>query len=758
MKLLMSFIFAIALGCSQQPGQLNLAKTFSKAEKACYKINASTLSTASLKNVVIPDGLDVSNLNTSGQDMENADFSKAKGLTAFQLNAASDIRFIKLPPNMDMSGFNGAGKDLQGIDFSQTRNLSASSLSGATSIQQIKLPDGFDLTGLDTTGMNIYGVDFTNTTGLTTAMLNSAVNIRAIIFPPGFDMTGFSPAGKNILYTDFSQTTNFTAQMLNEADYNHESSPPPIIPPGLDVSTLDLTGIKTKIDLSQSTGLTIEILDTAERFLGKIPPGLDVSNLDIGNSYTGSVGNPYPKYRKVDFSQAIGFDLDIYLALARCNFNSHRPWERSFSNCNTLPPFDVGSETFTSQTLASMHLPNLVNFTGAHISEADGIERVTLPSNVDFSSYTGAAYLLESDLSTVQNMTSAMINSTDYLNYSILPPMDFTGVNKDFDRLDGADLRNVTNLSVAQVNNFSNSLESIWFPNGFNVSGVNFANSRFEDVDLSNVVGMTSSQVYQILDTILVKNVKFPAVDLTGITSPTGKPLTDIDFSLCTNFEVDLLNGATSIWGAKIPDGTDLSGLSLSSYQYIDLSNGVNFPPSMVNYIRSDYVPAGTDFSLYDPSIADSGTYTNTNYYGVKYTWMPDYSVAQINSFTDIHKVTLDSGFDLAGFDPSGMGSVEHFNIYDAVNFPISALNAGVDFTYFTPPKDFDISGWDSTGKTMKGWDLREVVGLTGEHLKNATDISDIKLPADFDYRGVDFGGKTIHDLSIQNLPEVSCD
>ena len=104
------------------------------------------------------------------------------------------------------------------------------------------------------------------------------------------------------------------------------------------------------------------------------------------------------------------------------------------------------------------------------------------------------------------------------------------------------------------------------------------------------------------------------------------------------------------------------------------------------------------------------------------------------------------------------MSLVRKLNAKEATNFPISALDKGVDFKEFTPPDGLDISSWNSTGKTITGWDLSQVKGLNVNHFKNASNITGIKVPSDFDFTGVDFNSKSLYGANLANLVKTSCD
>ena len=699
------------VACSQAPGELELSNKNASVDSSCYSLKGSSLSTASyLSNVIFPDGFDMSGFNSTGVSLQGLDLSKTKGLTVQMLsNAASSISGIILPPSFDMTGFDANGKTLSNIDLSDTQNLSAASFNGATRLYNITLPSGFNLTGLNTSGMTLAKMNLKNTTGLTVQMLNDAQLEGEILLPDGFNVTG-----------------------------------------------LDLTGQNHATDFSNTVGLTIEMLDNSTVFSGKIPPGLDISNLDYSNAVSGTMASPIQKYIKVDFSQAVGIDLDIFLALARCDIIKVYLDPIKDHSCNILPSFDVSLESFSGYELHNMNLKSMINLTGVHIQDSDsGLQEVHAPlSGIDFTGYTGKFFLEMVDLSNSTNLTASMINNTDYMRATVFPAMDFTGVTRNFSFFDDADFSNVTNLTAAQINNNTFGFKNYILPDGFDISGVDFTGCDMDYGDYSNTVGMTASQVEKIIGSApnTFTPVVLPAVDLSTLDT-TGLTLWNIDFSNTINFNASHLSNATGLSRLILPTGMDLSGLTLSTSTLQDFKVATNFPASQVNMATVQNLPLGTDLSLLTPT-----TYSNKDSAGNVFPTYPSLSIAQINALTYIDYTTLPDDYDLTGFDPSGLSGINRFDAYKAKNFPISALNKGIDFKYFTPPKDFDISSWDSTGKSMQGWDLRDVKGLSMNHLANASSISQVKLPNDFDFTGAYFNNAILSQIDLSNLQPVSCE
>lgn len=699
--------------CSQAPGELDLALSTSSSSENCYSLKGSHLSTASdLSYITLPSGFDLTGFNSTGVTFSNINVSNTKGLSVQMLNNAnSTLRDIILPAGFDMTGFNASGKKLINIDLSNTTNLNPTSFNGATELENITLPPNYNLTGLVTTGMVLEEMDFSNTSGLTIQMLNDATLSGDIKLPDGFDVTG-----------------------------------------------LDLTGAIISTDFTNTVGLTIGILDNATYFGGKIPAGLDISSLDYANAETGTLDFPNQKYLGVDFSQTTGINFDIYMALARCTvYWIGMTSTRITSSCNTLPPLDVSAENFSGVSLYNMNLKSLVNFDGGHIQQSnEGLRNVIVPDGLDFTGYTGKEYIENVDLTTAINFTSTMFNNTSDLNNNTFPVMDFSGVNIWSTRWKNANLKNVTGLTAAQIH--TPYVNPLVFPDGFDISGVDFSKtgSKADGVDFTNTTGMVVSQIENIISIPALPGIIFPAVDVSTLDT-TGKPVWRHDFSNTINFDVSMINAALSWIDSPIPDGTDLTGLNRPDMGSSNFSNGVNLPATEINKLAITHIPAGSDFSLYDPMTAESGTYKNV-FGSTLYSEIPIFPVAQVNTFSKIDGLTLPSGYNLASFDPSGMSLVRKLNAKEATNFPISALDKGVDFKEFTPPDGLDISSWNSTGKTITGWDLSQVKGLNVNHFKNASNITGIKVPSDFDFTGVDFNSKSLYGANFANLVKTSCD
>ena len=702
----------LVYSCSKGTGDLSLNQS-SSSQKSCYSLKGTHLSTTTdLRAVTLPEGFDLTGLNSTGVKISSIDLSKTVGLTTKMLNDAdSTMGDLILPTGFDMTGFSASGKSLYNVDLSNTINLQASSLNGATKLDNITLPPSFNLSGLDATGMTLEDMNFKNTTGLTVKMLNDATLKGKIVLPDNFN-----------------------------------------------VSTLDLTGAMISTDFTNTVGLTIGILDTATRFTGKIPAGLDISTIDFNNAETGTLDFPNQKYMGVDFSQTTGINFDIYMALARCTVH----WigmttTRITSSCNTLPPLDVSAENFSAVSLYNMNLKSLVNFNGGHIQQSnEGLRNVVVPDGLDFTGYTGKEYIENVDLSNAINFTSTMFNNTNDLNNNTFPVMDFSGVNIWSTRWKNANLKNVTGLTAAQIH--TPYVHPLVYPDGFDISGVDFSNvgSKADGVDFTNTTGMVVSQIENIIAIPALPGIIFPAVDVSTLDT-TGKTVWRHDFSNTINFDVSMINAALSWIDSPIPDGTDLTGLNRPDMGSSNFSNGVNLPATEINKLAITHIPAGSDFSLYDPMTAESGTYKNV-FGSTLYSEIPIFPVAQVNTFSKIDGLTLPSGYNLASFDPSGMSLVRKLNAKEATNFPISALDKGVDFKEFTPPDGLDVSSWNSTGKTISGWDLSQVKGLNANHLNNASNITAIKVPSDFDFTGVDFSSKSLYGADFSNLEQISCE
>ncbi|MBC74771.1 MAG: hypothetical protein CME64_02030 [Halobacteriovoraceae bacterium] len=98
-------------------------------------------------------------------------------------------------------------------------------------------------------------------------------------------------------------------------------------------------------------------------------------------------------------------------------------------------------------------------------------------------------------------------------------------------------------------------------------------------------------------------------------------------------------------------------------------------------------------------------------------------------------------------------------------------LSSVLDLRHVKLPDGFDMSGFDSTRVSLSNMDLfktknlavqmlelREVRGLTADHINNASNVSMLKYPKDFDFTGVNFTSKSLYGADFSNLQHIGCE
>ena len=240
----------------------------------------------------------------------------------------------------------------------------------------------------------------------------------------------------------------------------------------------------------------------------------------------------------------------------------------------TLGAFPCEGLDFTGRTIDSADLTGCIGITGDQLMSAEYIVYTKLPV-VEFTgneSFAGKS-LNYTDFSNCTGITGEQIMSAGDISSVKLPAITFTG-NESFagKNLEGVDLSKCTGITAAQIMSAS-SIMGAELPALTFTGNESFAGIDLFATNLSLCSGITAAQIMSASD---IAHAQLPAITFTGNEPFAGKDLSETDFSRCTGITGEQIISAGNLTNTKLPAITftgnesfarkSLSGYDLTNY------------------------------------------------------------------------------------------------------------------------------------------------------------------------------------------------